>query len=110
MSETHSDESSAAALTRDDVLNVARLARLTLDESEVEALAVHLGQVLEYVEILNQADTEGVEPLAGASERTDVLREDIPVESLTRQQALSGAPRHDDQFFLVPPVLDTSAE
>ena len=110
MSETHSDESPATALTRDDVLRVARLARLTLDESELEALTSHLEQVLEYVGILNQADTEGVEPLAGASERTDVLREDEPGESLARDQALSGAPRHDDRFFLVPPVLDTSAE
>ena len=110
MSETHSDEPSTTALTRDAVLRVARLARLTLDESEVEALAEHLGQVLEYVRILDQADTEGIEPLAGASERSDVLRDDVPVRSLTRRQALSGAPRHDDRFFLVPPVLDTSAE
>jgi len=110
MSETHSDESPATALTRDDVLRVARLARLTLDESELEALTGHLEQVLEYVEILNQANTEGVEPLAGASERTDVLREDIPTRSLSRQQALSAAPRHDDRFFLVPPMLDTMVE
>jgi len=110
MSETHSEEPSHHQLTRDDVLKVARLARLTLDESEVEEFTGQLGQVLGYVGILDEADTEGVEPLAGASERTDVLREDEPGESLARDQALSGAPRHDDRFFLVPPVLDTSAE
>ena len=110
MSETHSAEPSQGQLTREDVLKGARLARLTLDESEVEEFTGQLGQVLGYVGILEEADTEGVEPLAGASERTDVLREDEPGESLTRDQALSGAPRHDDRFFLVPPVLDTSAE
>ena len=110
MSETHSAEPSHGQLTREDVLKVARLARLTLDESEVEVFTGQLGAVLGYVGILEEADTEGVEPLAGASERTDVLREDEPGESLTRDQALSGAPRHDDRFFLVPPVLDTSAE
>jgi len=48
--------------------------------------------------------------MSGASERTDVLRDDLPSPSLTRTQALSGAPRHDDHFFLVPPVLDTTAK
>jgi len=110
MSDLHPDQSSAARLTRDDVLRVARLARLTLSESEIEAFTGQLGQVLDYVGILDEADTEGVEPLAGASERTDVLREDLPGESLTRSQALSGAPRHDERFFLVPAMLDTSAE
>jgi len=110
MSDSHSDHSSASRLSRDDVLRVARLARLTLTESEIEAFTGQLAQVLDYVGILDEADTEGVEPLAGGSERTDVLREDLPSESLTRSQALSGAPRHDGSFFLVPPVLDTSAE
>ena len=110
MPETHSDKPPGPALTREDGLRVARLARLTLDEAEIQAFTDQLGQVLQYVEILQQADTEGVEPLAGASAGTNVLREDEPADSLTRQQALSGAPRHDDHFFLVPPVLDTSAE
>ena len=110
MPETQPDKSPGTTLPREDVLRVARLARLTLDEAEIQAFADQLGQVLQYVEILQQADTEGVEPLAGASAGTNVLREDQPAESLTRQQALSGAPRHDNHFFLVPPVLDTSAE
>ncbi len=110
MSDSHSDPSSPDRLTRDDVLRVARLARLSLTESEIEEFTGQLGQVLQYVRILDEADTSGVEPLAGGSERTDVLREDLPGESLTRSQALSGAPRHDESFFLVPPVLDTSAE
>ncbi len=110
MPETQPDKSPGTTLTREDVLRVARLARLTLDEAEIQAFADQLGQVLQYVEVLQQADTEGVEPLAGASAGTNVLREDQPTESLLRQQALSGAPRHDDHFFLVPPVLDTSAE
>ncbi|MFP6700557.1 MAG: Asp-tRNA(Asn)/Glu-tRNA(Gln) amidotransferase subunit GatC [Planctomycetaceae bacterium] len=110
MTDSPSDQPSQHAFSRDDVLRVARLARLSLDESEIQAITNQLANVLDYVRILEQADTESVQPMSGASERTDVLRDDLPSPSLTRTQALSGAPRHDDHFFLVPPVLDTTAK
>ncbi len=110
MTESPSDQPSQLAFSRDDVLRVARLARLTLDESEILAITDQLANVLDYVRILEQADTRTVLPYSGASEQTDVLRDDLPRPSLTRTQALSGAPRHDDHFFLVPPVLDTTPQ
>ena len=71
MSETHSDESPATALTRDDVLRVARLARLTLDESELEALTGHRPTIDEY-DVL-ESDLHGFRTLAGGVNGSTVL-------------------------------------
>jgi len=92
-------------LTRDDVLKVARLARLKLSEAEVEAFTEQLGQVLEYISLLGQLDTDEIEPLAHAADLVDVFREDEPRESLSREQALANAPSSDGAYFMVPPIL-----
>ena len=97
-------------MTRDDVLKVARLARLSLTDAEIDEMTGQLAQVLEYVRVLDEVETADVQPLAGASERTDVLRDDEPQPSLSRADALSGAPCHDDRYFQVPPVLNPQAE
>ncbi len=110
MSESSPAEPLVPELTRDDVLKVARLARLHLAESEVESFTTQLIQILDYVRILDEVDTEGVEPVATALGLTNVLREDLPAGSLTRADALSGAPHHDGSYFLVPPILDPRAE
>lgn len=94
------------ALTSEAVRKVAKLARLKLSDSEVERFTGQLGAVLGYVEVLNELNTEGVEPLAHPLEIADVLREDVPKPSLSREAALSNAPKSDGKYFLVPQILD----
>ena len=88
------------------VQQVAHLARLKVSDSEVDRLSRELGAILTYVELLNEVDTDGVEPMAHAVELSNVLRADEPAESLPRDQALANAPKSDGRYFLVPPILD----
>lgn len=93
-------------LSTETVRKVAKLARLKLSEAEVEQFSGQLGAVLGYVEVLNELNTEGVEPLAHPLEIADVLRDDVPKSSLSREAALSNAPKSDGKCFLVPQILD----
>jgi aspartyl-tRNA(Asn)/glutamyl-tRNA(Gln) amidotransferase subunit C len=93
-------------LTRDEVAKVALLGRLKLSAEELDRMTDQLARILEYVEILNEVDTENVEPMAHAIELHDVFREDVPVPSLTREDALSNAPKTDGRCFLVPQILE----
>lgn len=93
-------------LTRDEVAKVALLGRLKLTADEVDRMTVQLGRVLEYVDILNEVDTQHVEPMAHAIELRDVFREDVPVPSLPREDALANAPKSDGRCFVVPAILE----
>lgn len=93
-------------LSPETVRKVAKLARLKLSDAEVEQFSNQLGAVLGYVEVLNELNTEGVEPLAHPLEIADVLRDDLPVPSLPRDAALSNAPKSDGKCFLVPQIID----
>ena len=98
----------AIELTREKVQEVARLARLKLTDQEIESFTSQLGQVLDYVNILAEVDTAGVEPMAHAVEQFNVLREDVVGESLPREAALANAPKTDGRFFQVPQILESS--
>ena len=93
-------------LAAEDVRKVARLARLKLREAEVETFTRQLGHVLQYMDLLGEVDTTGVEPMAHAIEMTNVLRDDAPAASLPREAALANAPQSDGRYFLVPAILD----
>ena len=96
----------AVPLSRADVAKVAHLARLRLGDEELDRITVQLGAILGYVERLSEVDTEGVEPLAHAVERTNVFREDVETPMLPREAALANAPKTDGRYFLVPQILD----
>ena len=93
------------SISRQDIEKVALLARLQLDETELGAMTDQLAKVVEYVDLLAEVDTEGVEPMAHAIEVTNVFQEDEVRPSLARQDALANAPHHDDRGYLVPAVL-----
>jgi aspartyl-tRNA(Asn)/glutamyl-tRNA(Gln) amidotransferase subunit C len=93
-------------MNREEVVKVALLARLKLTDDELDRFTSQLGQVLQYVDILNEVETEDVEPMAHAVELFNVFRDDEVRESLARDEALSNAPETDGQCFLVPPILD----
>lgn len=93
-------------LTPEQVRKVANLARLQLSDADVSRFTQQLGQVLGYVEMLSELDTEGVAPLAHPLEIENVLREDVPTPSLPREAALSNAPKSDGRCFIVPQIID----
>lgn len=93
-------------LSMEDVKKVAKLARLKLTPVEEQQFALQLGQILEYVEMLNEVDTEGVAPLAHTADVTNVFRADVVQPSLDRELALQNAPKADGSYFLVPQILE----
>lgn len=95
-------------LSADEVRKVAALARLELSPDEVSAFAGQLGGILDYIRQLDEVSTEGVEPMAHAIEVRDVFRDDTPVPSLSRQDALANAPKQDSRYFVVPAILDAN--
>ena len=94
------------SVTLKDVEHIAELARLKFSEEELESFTHQLNQILEYVEKLNELDTENVEPLSHPVEGNNAFREDELKPSINREEALKNAPDSDDEFFKVPKVID----
>jgi aspartyl-tRNA(Asn)/glutamyl-tRNA(Gln) amidotransferase subunit C len=89
-------------IDREQVLHVARLARLELSEEDVERMAGELSNILEHVERISSLDLDGVEPTTHVVELENVLRADEPRPSLPRETALEQAPDPADGAFRVP--------
>jgi aspartyl-tRNA(Asn)/glutamyl-tRNA(Gln) amidotransferase subunit C len=93
------------AITRQEVQQVSLLGRLLLSDSELDRMTSQLGAILQYMELLGEVDTEGIEPMAHPLDVSDVLREDRQRPSLDREEALANAPLRDAECYLVPAVL-----
>ncbi|HET9102955.1 MAG TPA: Asp-tRNA(Asn)/Glu-tRNA(Gln) amidotransferase subunit GatC [Solirubrobacteraceae bacterium] len=89
-------------LDRDQVLHVARLARLQLDDDEVARMASELSAVLDHVQRIQELDLEGVEPTSHAIAVGNVTRPDEPVPGLSHEAALAAAPEPVQGGFGVP--------
>jgi aspartyl-tRNA(Asn)/glutamyl-tRNA(Gln) amidotransferase subunit C len=89
-------------IDRDQVLHVARLARLQLNEDEVQRMSGELSGILDHIEKINALDLEGVPPTTHVVEVENALRPDEPRDSLPREVALAQAPAVQDGGFLVP--------
>ena len=89
-------------IDRDQVLHVARLARLRLDDAELERMAGELSVIIEHVERINELDLDEVEPTSHVVGLENVLRADEPRPSLSRERALEQAPDTDGAGFRVP--------
>jgi aspartyl-tRNA(Asn)/glutamyl-tRNA(Gln) amidotransferase subunit C len=91
----------------DDALidKLSRLAMLDFDAEEKEKIKADLQEMIGFVDKLKELDTTGVEPLLHISSEINVLREDVPGNMLTQEQALQNAPLHNDHAFLVPKVI-----
>ena len=92
-------------INREQLLKLAALARLRLDESEIAPFQKDIAEMLDYVKTLEQADTTAVD-LAEAADQPNVLREDIVQPSLPVEEALKNAPERVDNYFKVPKVVD----
>ncbi len=96
------------AISRQEVEKVSLLARLLLSGEELDKMTVQMGQVLDYMALLGEVDTDHVEPMAHALDVADVLRDDAARPSLPRDRALANAPSRDDECYRVPAVLGES--
>ncbi len=94
-----------AQISRDEVAHLADLARIDLDDAELDHLAPQLNVILEAVASISGVAGDDVPPTSHPIPLTNVFREDVVVPGLTAEQALSGAPEAEDQRFRVPRIL-----
>ena len=92
------------AISRDEVLHVARLARLALTDQEVERLTDELGAILDAVSVVGELDLADVPPTSHPLDLVNVWDEDEPRGSLSRDEVFANAPERDGDLFRVPPV------
>jgi aspartyl-tRNA(Asn)/glutamyl-tRNA(Gln) amidotransferase subunit C len=92
-------------ISRDDVAHLARLARLTLTDGELDSFAGQLDAILAHVSAIQAVDVTGVEATDNPLKDVNVTRPDVVVPSLTQEEALSAAPKAVDGRFAVPRIL-----
>ena len=94
------------ALTTEDVLNIANLARLKIEQNELEQYKQDLSRILEFVEQMNQADVDDIEPMAHSQDMMQPLRADRVNEDNQREKFQANAPATEDGLYLVPKVIE----
>ncbi len=94
------------ALDKASVARIASLARIRVEDKELEALASELSQILAWVEQLNEVETSGVAPMASAAVSRLPMREDVVNDGGSREAILGNAPRTAKGFFVVPKVVE----
>ena len=93
-------------LTDDEVRNIAALARVAMTSDEVEQMRDQLSNILEHFDVLNQVDTDSVEPTGHTVGLVSVMREDEVDESFPREDMLANVPLREDDFVRVKAVLE----
>jgi aspartyl-tRNA(Asn)/glutamyl-tRNA(Gln) amidotransferase subunit C len=101
-----SETNDSPRIGEDEVRHVARLSRLQLSDEQLARFTGQLGQIIDYVNKLNELDVAEVEPLTTAIDMTNVLRDDAEAAGLSNDQALANAPDQSPPYFKVPKVLE----
>lgn len=94
------------SVTKDDVRKVARLSRIAVPDERLEELAGELNGIMGWIDLLNEVDIEGVEPMTSVVARTLPLREDVVTDGNIQDKVLANAPRTEDGFFVVPKAVE----
>jgi len=92
-------------ITKEEVKQIATLARLKLPEEKVEIYQKQFSAILDYMEKLKEIDTKEVNPLYSPAELKNVFREDEVKKVLDREEILKNAPKTDGEFFIVPKII-----
>src|SRR5687768_14039196 len=92
-------------VTDELITELSALARLEFNEEEWIQIKSDLQNMIDFIGKLNELDTTGVEPLLHMSDNVNVLRDDVVLGQVTREEAFLNAHAHDDKFFLVPKVI-----
>ncbi|MFA5068764.1 MAG: Asp-tRNA(Asn)/Glu-tRNA(Gln) amidotransferase subunit GatC [Candidatus Omnitrophota bacterium] len=95
-------------IKRGDIKYVARLARIHLTGEEEELFSAQLNDVFSYMDKLQENDTVGVEPCVHIPSSSNVLRDDVPGQSLSSERALANAPEQSVGFFKVPKIIESN--
>ncbi|MBS4961169.1 MAG: Asp-tRNA(Asn)/Glu-tRNA(Gln) amidotransferase subunit GatC [Clostridiales bacterium] len=93
-------------ITDDMIEYIAKLAKLRLEENEKESAKEELGKIIDYMDVLNQVDTEGIEAMSHAFPVKNVFREDVVKDSTDRDIITSNAPNKKDGCFKVPMTVE----
>ena len=93
-------------LSAEEVRQVAQLARIGLDDDEVEQMRDQLSNILGHFDVLGNLDTDGVEPTGHSVDVESVTRDDVVEDSLPREEVLSNAPDREADFLRVRAVLE----
>ena len=93
-------------LSREEVLHIARLARIALTEEEITRLSDQLSNLLEHFQVLQEVNTDNVSPTAQSIDLRSVMREDVVEASMPVEDVLLNAPRREGDYFRVKPVLE----
>jgi len=93
-------------IDKQTIAKVANLARIEIQENEVEALITDMNKILTFMEKLNELDTNGVDPLVYMNKDENVWREDVIDQKLNVEDGLKNSAVHDDRFFFVPKILE----
>lgn len=96
--------------TKDEVRQVALLARLSVDEGRLESVTHEFNAILEYVKTLEAVDVDSVEPMSHVHGSVNVFRDDAVMHTLTVEQGLRNAPDRDECSFRVPLVITSQPE
>ena len=94
------------SIDKDTVVRIARLSRIAMEDDALEPMAQELNGILAWVEQLGEVDTEGVEPMTGAIATTLPQRDDSAEAGAPTGELLANAPEADDDFFVVPKVVE----
>lgn len=93
-------------ITDEIVDHIAHLARLEFEGEAKTAIKQDMENIISFMEVLQQVDTENVEPLIFMSDEINRLREDVAEVTLTQSEVLKNAPKKDSDYFRIPKVLD----
>ena len=93
-------------ITKEEILHVAKLAKLNLSEEEPESLRSDMESIIDFANTLSELDTEGVVPTAHARYMVNALREDVIKDSYSEEDILKNAPYQEDGGFAVPKVVE----
>ena len=93
-------------ITDEIVDHIAHLARLEFVGEEKQEIKHDMEKIINFMDALNSIDTSGVEPLIFMSDEVNVLREDVAVETISKNDALKNAPKKDSDYIRIPKVLN----
>ena len=94
------------AISKEEIIHIAKLACLNLSDEEIEKYTEDLQEILEYANIINNLNTEGMNETIAANEKSNVLRKDEVVKFENREILLKNAPSQDEGMFRIPKVIN----
>ena len=94
------------SINKNQVKKVAKLSRISLDDSKLDSLSKDLDSILNFVEELNKVDTKGVEPLSSTVDKKLEARRDKINDGKIKKEILKNSPNKNEDFFIVPKVVE----